>query len=48
MRDLPPEETLRRALLFVPWKNSKKQFVSRENRITNARNYLQTKLMQLI
>jgi hypothetical protein len=48
MRDLPPEETPRRALLFVPRKNSKKQFVSRENRITNARNYLQTKLMQLI
>jgi hypothetical protein len=48
MRDLPPEEALRRALLFVPQKNWKKQFMSRENRITNARNYLQAKLMQLI
>jgi hypothetical protein len=48
MRDLPPEEALRRALLFVPQKNWKRQFMSRENRITNARNYLQAKLMQLI
>ena len=47
MRDLPPGEALRRAPLFVPQKNSKKQFVSRENRVTNARNYLRAKLMQL-